>query len=220
MKSLFAIVMIAMCAAFAFGQNESAPMIEKEFDYKDWTYADVRTGEDVNLRKFTQGKKLVMAVYFAGWCPNWRHDAPFVKRMYDKYHAQGFDVIGVGEYDSAEAIKNSLDKFQLKFPAVSESVLRTDKQNTLHYNYRKAVGDTRNWGSPWYVFLEPGKLEKGEVLARRANVVNGELIEAEVEKFIREKLGLDKASAPGELTASKAIEVCEPEIKTAAPAKP
>jgi hypothetical protein len=45
----------------------------------------VQTGAETNLRKFTAGKKLVMVVYFAPWCPNWKHDAKFVESMYEKY---------------------------------------------------------------------------------------------------------------------------------------
>jgi hypothetical protein len=77
---------------------------------------------------------------------------------------------------------------------VSESESREDRDKTSHYNYRQATGDTRRWGSPYNIFLEPAKLnKKGDVLAEKAWVVNGELIEADVEKFIRQRLGLNKA---------------------------
>ncbi|HKR00611.1 MAG TPA: hypothetical protein VJT09_08050, partial [Pyrinomonadaceae bacterium] len=67
---------------------------------------------------------------------------------------------------------------------------------TLHYNYRQATGDARRWGSPYNIFLEPAKLNKsGDVLTEKAWVVNGELIEEDVDKFIRERLGLDKTEA-------------------------
>ena len=51
------------------------------------------------------------------------------------------------------------------------------------------TGDTRNWGSPWNIFLEPATLAKtGDVLTEKAWVVNGELIEDEVDKFIARPL--------------------------------
>ena len=195
MKFFFASVLIALSVTFTFGQNESAPLVEKEIAYKDWTYKNVQTGEDANLRKFTGGKKLVMVVYYAPWCPNWRHDAPFVQKMYDKYKAEGFDVIAVGEYDTVDAMKKSLANFKITFPSVFESEQRTDRLKTTHNEYRKAVGDTRGWGSPWYIFLEPAKMEKtGDVLVKKASVVNGELIESEIEQFIRTKLGFPAAT--------------------------
>ncbi len=191
MKILFALIILSLGFILVSAQNEQAPVVEKEFAYKDWVYKNVKTGTDMNLRKFSFGKKLVMVVYFAPWCPNWKHDAAFVQGLYEKYKGNGFDVIGVGEYDPVDVMKTHLDAYKITFPAVYESELRTDKQKTLHYEYRKAAGDTRNWGSPWYVFLEPEKLEKsGIILSKKANVVNGELIKDQAESFIRAKLGL------------------------------
>jgi thiol-disulfide isomerase/thioredoxin len=191
MKSIFAIFFILLGFSLVAAQNEQAPIQEKAFEYKDWTYKNINTSDDVNLRRFADGKKLVMVVYYAPWCPNWKHDAPFVQRLYDKYKSSGFEVIAVGEYDKTDAMKKNLDSFKITFPSVAESETLGDRQKTLHYQYRTAIGDTRKWGSPWYVFIEPANLEKqGDVLLKKANVVNGELIEADTEKFVRAKLGL------------------------------
>ncbi len=192
MKTLFIPAFIILLGfTFAFGQNEQAPILEKEFEYKNWTYKSVRDDSSINLREFVKGKKLVLVVYFAPWCPNWKHEAPFAQKLYDKYKGQGFDVIGVSEYDTVEATKTDLEKKGITFPVVFESDTREAKQNTPHYEYRKAAGDTRNWGSPWNLFIIPDKMKKdGDVILKKAYVVNGELIETEAEKFVRERLGL------------------------------
>ena len=216
MKLILAFIFIFSSFIFASGQggNEQSPTVEKDIVYKDWTYKNVQTGEDVNLRTFTAGKKLVMVVYFAPWCPNWKHDLPFVQSMYEKYKANGLDVIAVGEYDPVDSVKTHMNQYKLKFPAVWESNARTAKQSTLHYEYRKGTGDTRNWGSPWYIFLDVAKLEPaGPILTKKAPVANGELIQIEAEKFIREKLGLKPEAATG-LSKAGEIEACEPEKKT------
>ncbi|HMJ08840.1 MAG TPA: TlpA disulfide reductase family protein, partial [Pyrinomonadaceae bacterium] len=205
----FAVILAGFSAAF--GQNEQSPIVEKEIAYKDWTYKSISTGAETNLRDLTKGKKLVMVVYFAPWCPNWRHDAPMVERLYEKYKNSGLGVVAVGEYDPIASMKNNLDFLKITFPAVYESEARTDRQKTAHYDYRKLTGDTRGWGSPWYIFLEPDKLEKkGDVLTAKANVVNGELIETEGEKFIREKLGVMTESSTNMTAQSGKIEVCDP----------
>jgi peroxiredoxin len=216
MKTLFILAILLLSSVFAFAQNEQAPIVEKELTYKDWTYKNVRTDVQVNLRDFAKGKKLVLVVYFAPWCPNWRHEAPFVQRMYEKYKAAGFDVIGAGEYqDSPEQMKTNLETFKIAFPVVLESDSRAAKQTTLHYGYRRFVGDTRNWGSPWNIFLQTALLEKkGDVLVHKAFIVNGELIEAEAEAFIREKLGLPKEDKKADAVLSKKdTEICTPEKK-------
>jgi len=221
MKTLSILAIMLMSFVFAAAQNEQSPIQEKSLNYKDWTYKNVRGDGEINLRDYTKGKKLVMVVYFAPWCPNWKHEAPFAQKMYEKYKANGFDVIGVGEYDTVEAMKTHLDTFKITFPVVYESDARDAKQKTTHYEYRKAVGDTRGWGSPWNIFLEPASLEKkGDVLLKKAFIVNGELIEPEAEKFIREKLGLIAEDKKVLTAENKAIEICEPEKKIASLKKP
>lgn len=192
MKTLFITALIILLSfTFASAQNEQAPVLEKDLKYKNWTYKSVRDDSQINLREFAKGKKLVMVVYFAPWCPNWRHEAPFAQKLYEKYKGQGFDVIGVSEYDTVEATKTDLEKKGITFPVVFESDSKEAKQKTLHYDYRKETGDTRNWGSPWNIFIVPNKMKKdGDVLIKKAFVVNGELIETEAEKFVREQLGL------------------------------
>ena len=207
---LFAILLLSFTHSSA--QNEYAPVLEKEITYKDWTYKQVRdAGKELNLREAAKGKKLLMVVYFAPWCGNWKLEAPVAQKFYEKYKANGFEVIGVGEYDTVETMKASLDTFKITFPVVYESEARDAKQKTLHYEYRKVTGDTRNWGSPWNIFLIPSQLKKkGDVLTEKTFVVNGELIEAEAEAFIREKLGLPKEEKKTETSQNKPGEVCEP----------
>lgn len=211
-----ALILFSISLGFAQGGNEQSPIIDKEINYKDWNYKDVQSGGDVNLRKFIAGKKLVMVVYFAPWCPNWKHDVRFVESMYGKYHSAGLEVIAVGEYDPVSSIKMHVLENRLSFPVVWESDARTAKQTTSHYEYRKSTGDTRNWGSPWYIFLEAGKIEPdGPVITKKASIVNGELIQPDAEKFIREKLGMAPASTTAasevKLTSTAAVEVCDPE---------
>jgi Thiol-disulfide isomerase and thioredoxins len=221
MKCFFTLAIILLTFAFASAQNEQAPVVDKQFDYKNWSYNDVRGGDEINLRKFAQGKKLVMVVYFAPWCPNWRHEAPFAEKLYEKYKANGFDVIGISEYDTANAAKTNLDELKITFPVVYESQSRDDREKTLHSGYRKETGDTRKWGSPWNVFLLPSNIQnKGDVLTAAAPVVNGELIEADAEKFVREKLGLPPEEQKAVTTAKKEIETCDPDTKTTTLKKP
>ncbi len=214
MKSflLFAILLFSFTHSYA--QHEYAPVQEKEISYKDWTYKQVRDGKDLNLRQATKGKKIVMIVYFAPWCPNWKLEAPIAQKFYDKYKANGLEIIGVGEYDTVDLMKASLDNFKITFPVVYESETRDAKQKTPHYEYRKLTGDTRNWGSPWNIFLFPSQLKKGDVLTEKTFVVNGELIEAEAETFIREKLGLPKEEKKAETAQTKPAEVCDPKATT------
>jgi hypothetical protein len=214
MRFIFAFIFIISAFAFAFGQNEQSPIVEKEFGYKDWTYKNLKGDGETNLRQFAKGKKLVMVVYWAPWCPNWKHDVGFVQDLNSKYAKDGLAIIGVGEYDSMDKMKQSYDQNKLTFPSVYESTASSERLNTVHYAQRTAAGDTRKWGSPWYVFLEPSKLQSGDVLASKVSVVNGELIRPDAERFIREKLGLSGSGAAVSAKSNE-IEVCEPAKQTA-----
>ncbi|MEO7673663.1 MAG: redoxin domain-containing protein [Pyrinomonadaceae bacterium] len=206
MKGIFVIILLALSFLHVSAQNEQSPVVEKTFDYKDWTYKNIRADGSTNLREFTKGKKLVMVVYFAPWCPNWKHDAAYVQGMYEKYKASGLEVIGVGEYDPVSTMKTHLDAYKVTFPAVYESDNSGSREKTVHFTQRREAGDTRKWGSPWYVFMEPSALEaKGDAIAKKVNVVNGELIRDDAEKFIRAKLGLSADAGKAAVVAKKQI---------------
>ena len=186
--------------------HEYAPMLEQKIDYKDWTFNRLSDGTPVSLRELAKGKKLVMVVYFAPWCGNWRAEAPIAFKLYEKYKAQGFEIVGVSEYGTAEDSRKYFEgQGGAPFPVVVESEAQDAREKTTHFTYRQAAGDPRRWGSPFNVFLEPAKLNKsGELLTEKAFVVGGELIEKDAEQFIRERLGI---------TAQAAAEQCKDEPK-------
>lgn len=219
MRSFFALGIILFAFVLTFGQNEQSPIVEKQIDYKNWTYKDIQTDKDVDLRSFAKGKKLTMVVYFAPWCHNFQHDAPMLQRLYEKYKGNGLNLIAVGEYDPVISMRSVFERFKLTFPAVYESENRDKRQYTTHYAYRQSTGDTRGWGSPWYIFLTPSVIEKkGDTLTKKTFVINGEMIETEGEAFIRKNLGLAPLEAPKPVldkAATSKIEVCVDEKKPA-----
>jgi thiol-disulfide isomerase/thioredoxin len=200
---LFLFTLVVSASIARAQSHEYSPLVEKTVNYKNWKLTNLMTQTPEDLRKVIAGKKLVMIVYFAPWCGNWKNEAPIAAKLYEKYKAQGFQVIGISEYAPATDTATYFAK-EPPYPVFVESESRDDKQKTSHYGYRQLTGDTRNWGSPWNIFLEPDKVNaKGEVLTEKAFVVNGELIEDEVDKFIASKLGPP--------TSATVIQPCKPE---------
>lgn len=219
MRILSAIFSLLFIVSFAFGQNEQSPIVEKEFAYKDWTYKNLKGDGSTNLRDFAKGKKLVMVVYWAPWCPNWKHDVAFVQELHEKYKDKGLAVIGVGLYDPVSSMRSHAEQYKLTFPLVYDTEDRLARDKNVHFTQRREAGDTRKWGSPWYVLLEPAALEKSsELLTKKTTVVNGELIKPDAEKYIQQKLGVSAASSG--LAKSGEIEVCDPDKKVAELKKP
>ena len=200
MKKLFLILsIVALATATARAQNghEYSPLQEKTVNYKNWTLNELASNKPVNLRSLIQGKKLVMVLYFAPWCPNWRNEAPVAAGLYQKYKAQGFEIIGVSEYATRDDVKAYFGASGPPYPIVTESESRDERDKTAHFGYRQLTGDTRKWGSPWNIFLDPSKCNStGDVLTEKAWVVNGELIEADVDKFIHDRLAANAVITP------------------------
>lgn len=193
--SILALVALPVVAS-AQAAHEYSSLVEKTVNYKNWTLPDLKTEKPEDLRQLMAGKKLVMIVYFAPWCGNWKYEAPIAAKLYEKYKDKGFQVIGVGEYASRAEVVKFFGEAGPPYPVVTESESKEDRLKTPHYQYRQLTGDKRNWGSPWNIFLEPDKVSsEGEVLTETAWVVNGELIEEEVDKFIASKVAPSTSAA-------------------------
>jgi thiol-disulfide isomerase/thioredoxin len=197
-KLILGIIILISATGAAFAQShEYSPLVEKTVNYKSWTLNDLANNKPTDLRSLMAGKKLVMVLYFAPWCPNWRNEAPVAASLYDKYKSQGFEIVGVSEYGLRDDVKNFFGPNGAPYPVVVESESREDRDKTPHYGYRQLTGDTRKWGSPWNIFLDPAKCNSaGDVLTEKAWVVNGELVEADVDKFIHDKLAANAVITP------------------------
>lgn len=217
-----ALVALSSVGALAQGGHEYAPLVEQKINYKDWTFKSLKDGSPVNFRELVKGKKLVMVVYFAPWCGNWKYEAPLVARLYNDYKQHGFDVVAVSEYAAADDTRKYFEATGgAPYTVVVESEGREARDQTTHYGYRQACGDARRWGSPFNVFLEPARLNpSGEVLTEKAWVVGGELIEKDAEQFIRERLGLAEKPAAAVKLVLKGDGPCEVKPASVVAVKP
>ena len=147
MRRLFILVALIFALAAAAGviraegNHEYAPLQEKTVNYKDWTLKSLKDGAPVSLRSLLEGKRLVLVVYFAPWCPNWRNEAPVAASLYEKYKANGLEIVGVSEYATAADVRAYFGEKGAPYPVVVESEAREDRDKTAHYGYRQLTGD-------------------------------------------------------------------------------
>lgn len=73
---------------------ESNMRVELGQPFMDFTLQTV-DGKDVNLAEVIKNNKVTMIDFWASWCGPCRHENPVVKAAYEKYHALGFEVVGV-----------------------------------------------------------------------------------------------------------------------------
>src|ERR1044072_1409955 len=132
MKLLFALSILALAIPVARAQagHEYSPLTEPAVNYNNCNLPTLTAETSEDLRELMAGKKLVMIVYFAPWCANWKNQAPIAAKLYEKYKAQGFQVIGISEYASKDDVKNYFGKDGPPYPVVTESETREDKQKT------------------------------------------------------------------------------------------
>src|SRR5574341_1385040 len=83
-----------------------------------------------NLRLQEQRGRVVMVNFWATWCGPCRQEMPHLNKLYDKYRASGFVVLGVNIDDDANKAAEVAGKLGVKFPVL----LDTDKKVSRTYD--------------------------------------------------------------------------------------
>jgi hypothetical protein len=167
-----------------------APFIERKLDFYDFTYQTVEGGT-FDLRDYAQGKRLVIVEYLAGWCPNSNRNGHIVERLWTKYRERGLGLVGVAEYSDAAELRIHIGRIGIDYPFVVETRKRDQRKDSSHYKYRRAAGDKRKWGTPFYVIIDTRDIEPADPkgpFARRVYTVSGEMVEREADQFIHERV--------------------------------
>ena len=73
---------------------ENNMRVELGQPFMDFTLQTV-DGKDVNITEVIKNNKVTMIDFWASWCGPCRNENPVVKAAYEKYHALGFEVVGV-----------------------------------------------------------------------------------------------------------------------------
>ncbi len=116
MVGLYALLMGNTQAAVAI--NANAP---------DFT---LRSATGSNLRLQEQRGQVVLINFWATWCGPCRQEMPQLNKLYEKYRAAGFVLLGVNIDDDTRHATDVAAKLGLKFPIL----LDTDKSVSRQYD--------------------------------------------------------------------------------------
>lgn len=87
--------------------------------YTDFAQPD-KDGNIHRLSEYLANCKYLLVDFWASWCGPCRAEMPNVKAAYDKYHAKGFDILGVSLDNNKEKWLNAVESLGLKWHHVSD----------------------------------------------------------------------------------------------------
>jgi peroxiredoxin len=120
----------------------------------------LRSNEGRNLRLSEQRGQVVLVNFWASWCGPCRQEMPHLNKLYDKYKAAGFVLLGVNIDDSIDTAAATAQKWGVRFPVLFDAdkavskrwdmgsmpatvlVDRDGKVRFLHRGYREGVEAT------------------------------------------------------------------------------
>ena len=77
-------------------------------------------GSPLSVADVARNAKVLMIDFWASWCGPCRAEMPNVKAVYEKFHAQGFDIVGVSLDEDADAWKKAIDELGMVWPQISD----------------------------------------------------------------------------------------------------
>ncbi|MDQ6685951.1 MAG: TlpA family protein disulfide reductase [Pseudomonadota bacterium] len=111
----FALVVATGLAPAAIAPSSSAP---------DFT---LHAMSGSNLRLSEQRGRVVMVNFWATWCGPCRQEMPQLSRLYDRYRASGFVLLGVNVDDDAGKAAEVATKLGVSFPVLLDTDKRVSK---------------------------------------------------------------------------------------------
>jgi peroxiredoxin len=118
---------LVLAAALAVAANTAAPAIAPLATAPDFT---LHTMNGPNLRLAEQRGRVVMVNFWATWCGPCRQEMPQLNRLFEKYRASGFVLLGVNVDDDTSKAREVASKLGVTFPVL----LDTDKTVSKLYD--------------------------------------------------------------------------------------
>ena len=87
--------------------------------FTDMTIPDM-DGKEHKLSEWLGKGQYVMIDFWASWCGPCRQEMPNVVANYEKYHAKGFEIIGISFDRSADPWKKAVEQMNMKWPQLSD----------------------------------------------------------------------------------------------------
>ena len=155
--TLALIAPLALAALLLLAAPHAVPAIAPASSAPDFT---LRTMEGPNLRLNEQRGHVVLVNFWATWCGPCRQEMPHLNRLFEKYRASGFVLLGVNVDDDPRNAAEVAAKLGVKFPMLLDTdrkvshlydlssmpstllIDRDGKVRYLHRGYQNGFEDT------------------------------------------------------------------------------
>jgi peroxiredoxin len=107
----------------------SAPAAVPSGTAPDFT---LRTSQGQNLRLQEQRGQVVMVNFWATWCGPCKQEMPHLNRLYEKYRASGFVLLGVNVDDDARNAIGTASKLGVTFPVLLDAEKKVSRLYDLN----------------------------------------------------------------------------------------
>ena len=115
-------------AALGLGAGVCSAALTPASPAPDFT---LRSMDGQNLRLQEQRGRVVMVNFWATWCGPCQQEMPHLNRLYEKYRASGFVLLGVNVDEDTRNAAAVATKMGLKFPVLPDADKRVSKQYDL-----------------------------------------------------------------------------------------
>lgn len=112
-------------------------------------------GKSIDLSALI-GKRPLLLVFWASWCPNCKNEVPRINKLVEKYRYQGMEFIGinVGVNDSIAKVRRFMSESGMSYPVIFDSTGKISRQfgivgvPTILVTDKKGIIVFKNYATP------------------------------------------------------------------------
>ncbi|MCP4711095.1 MAG: TlpA family protein disulfide reductase [Planctomycetes bacterium] len=109
--------------AFTLPDPETLTFLKEGFDKLEFTFPDL-AGNNVSLGDPKYQDKVVIVQIFGSWCPNCMDETRYLASLYEKYHAQGLEIIALAyEKKQSDQAVQAINRYKKDLNANYEFLL-------------------------------------------------------------------------------------------------